>query len=471
MRIVQVPEDRHPEISPETTGYHYLYHFYQMLKERETSWRPGREINVLLYAGSLLRNTTFAVVDDHTLLIQITGLRRQSTGATAYELRGLLVIQSEAHPSVVTQFADLFDYIRKGHEGQITNVTLEDLERFRDQIPALESVIAGPLDGLLEDLWAAERFDDFNRVVRTIFDSHLPPLQQVLMDLMPKYQQRPQWPLVLNALRTADPELYEALSQRPVEIIPLRPRAYALVVGISVYQNLPRLALATKDATDLRHTLVSSGYEPQDVVLLLDNAASRSTISQALDRISRRARPEDLVFIFFSGHGAQRVGGLEPGEYLCPVETDLQNLRLTAISGEEFTKALNSIKAKRIMVCLDACHAGGAGQLKDGELGVQLDLPAQVYARWAGEGRVILASSGPDDLSWELPRMGNGMFTYYLLEGIREGVPLRDGAVWALDLAHYVSRKVVEHCPQRPYIQFKGNDFPTVWPDRTLQPS
>ncbi len=469
VRIVQVPVcgEEHPVISLETTGYHYLYHFYRMLKERKESKAPGREIKVLLYAGSLLRDTTFAVIDEHTLLLQITGLTWPSSGEPAYKLRGLLVIQSEARPNVVTQFADLFAYIRRGgREGKIENVTLADLDKFKDQIPPLEDEIVEPLDDLLEALWQAREFDSFIRVVQSVYGSDLHPLRQVLVNLLPKYQRHSQWSLVLNALGTVDRELREFLSPQPVEIAHRPPQVYALVIGVNTYQRLPRLALAAKDATDIRHELVASGYQPQNITLLLDNEATRANISNTLDQISRRARPEDLVFIFFSGHGAQRIGGFEPGEYLCPVEADWHNLRFTAISGEDFTKALNHIKARQMMICLDACHAGGIGQLKETDSEIRLALPADAYAHWSGEGRVILASSSPDEPSWELPPVGNGLLTHYLLKGIQKDVPLREKAVWALELANYVSQKVVEHGLQRPYLQLKGNDFPVMWPGR-----
>lgn len=463
VRIVQVPQERHPEISPETTGYHYLYHFYRMLKKREIHKMPGREINVLLYAGSLLRNTTFAVIDEHTLLIQITGLQRQQTGPVSYDLRGLLVIRSEARPSVVTQFADLFDYIRKGHEGQVANVSLAHLERFRDQIPPLDREIVNPLGELLDDLWSDEQFDHFVRAVRVVYQSNLSRLRQVLVDLMPQYQQRSQWPLILNVIGP-DLELREFLDQRPSEIIRRQPQAYALVVGINAYQNLRHLRRATKDATDIRHKLTSGGYKPENITLLLDDKATRSAISDTLDRLSRRARPEDLVFIFLSCHGAQRVGGFGPGVFLCPVEADLHNLQLTAISSESFTKALNSIKAK-MMICLDASHSGGMGRIRAGEYDVHLALPPETCDHWTEEGRLILASIGSQEPSWELSSMSNGLFAHCLLKGIQE-VPLQDEALWGLELAQYASRQVVKHNVQRPFIQFNGNNFPVLWPTR-----
>jgi uncharacterized caspase-like protein len=174
-----------------------------------------------------------------------------------------------------------------------------------------------------------------------------------------------------------------------------------------------------------------------------------------LDWLARHVSPEDTVVIFFSGHGAQRVGGFEPGEYLCPVETDWYNLRTTAISTDELAVALRALGAGRVAVFLDACHSGGVGGPKDATLQVRPGLSESAYSRLAeGRGRVIVASCRPDEVSWELPGMSNGLFTHYLLEGLRGAAADSNGAVRILDLFKYVSQQVPDHKDQHPL--FKG---------------
>jgi len=230
---------------------------------------------------------------------------------------------------------------------------------------------------------------------------------------------------------------------------------YALLVGITAYHNLRPLSKTTTDAHDLRDLLAQSGYLDSNLGLLLDKQATKAAISDRLDWLARSAGPEDTVLVFFSGHGAQRIGGFEPGEYLCPIEADWYDLRATAISDEELTTALRAIPAGRIAVFLDACHSGGVGEPKDAALQVKPGLSESAYARLAqGRGRAVIASCRPDEVSWELPDMRNGLFTHYLLEGLRGAAAKPDGSVGILDLFTYVSEQVPQHKLQHPL--FKG---------------
>ncbi|MBL7062645.1 MAG: caspase family protein [Anaerolineae bacterium] len=231
--------------------------------------------------------------------------------------------------------------------------------------------------------------------------------------------------------------------------------SYALLIGVAAYRHLRPLSKTITDARDLHDLLAQSGYPPANLSLLLDEQATKAAISDKLDHLARRAGPDDTVLIFFSGHGAQRIGGFEPGEYLCPVEADWHNLRATAISDEEFTTALRAIHAGRVAVFLDACHSGGVGEPKDAAIQVKAGLSEAAYARLAeGRGRVVVASCRPDEVSWELAGMRNGLFTHYLLEGLCGAVVGADGAVRIFDLFDYVSRQVPQHKPQHPL--FKG---------------
>lgn len=263
-----------------------------------------------------------------------------------------------------------------------------------------------------------------------------------------------------TAYQPDDCETEIAYRPRPGLPITLAPSAvpfthgYALLIGVGAYRHICPLAKAITDARDLHEMLLQSGYPAARVVLLSDDQATKTAISDRLDWLARRASPDETVVIFFSGHGAQRIGGFEPGEYLCPVEADWYNLRATAISDAELTIALRAIRAGRVAVFLDACHAGGVGEPKDGTLQVKAGLSEEAYARLAeGRGRVIVASCRPDEVSWELAGMRNGLFTHYLLEGLRGAAADADGAVRIFNLFDYVSKQVPQHKPQHPLFK------------------
>lgn len=240
-------------------------------------------------------------------------------------------------------------------------------------------------------------------------------------------------------------------------------KGHALLVGIADYSFIPRLSKSSIDAEDLQDTLEKCGYLQENIRLLKDQAATKSAISQALNWLSHNAGEDDTVVIFFSGHGLQCLGGFSPGEYLCPVEADINNLTNSCISSSEFTTALNSIKAGRLVVFLDACHSGGiegiknSSQVKSGFSKITYDHLAQA------KGRVIISSCKVDEVSWELDGMRNGLFTHYLLEGLRMGaVRVKDGAVTITRLFEYVSDKVPQHdirCSQHPFMRSATENF------------
>ena len=258
----------------------------------------------------------------------------------------------------------------------------------------------------------------------------------------------------LPSVPSAQPLAEPAFTPSPAGPTVSLPNAYALLIGIGDYRHMRPLAKTTIDARDLYELLPQVGYPAANLALLLDEQATKAAINDKLDWLARRAGPDDTVLIFFSGHGAQRIGGFEPGEYLCPVEADWYNLRATAISDAELTTALRAIPARRAVVLLDACHSGGVGGPKDAGLTVKAGLSETAYERLAaGEGRVVIASCKSDEVSWELPGMRNGLFTHYLLEGLRGAAAGDDGAVRVFNLFDHISRQVSQHKLQHPLFK------------------
>ncbi|MBU2666263.1 caspase family protein [Actinoplanes bogorensis] len=221
---------------------------------------------------------------------------------------------------------------------------------------------------------------------------------------------------------------------------------WALVVGIAGYQRLAPLPAAVRDdALAVRDVLVDDehcGYPPANVTLLLDREASRDAVLGALARIAAGAGTDASVVVYFSGHGGRDAGA----EYLILADTDPERLGPTAISGAEFSAALRAIPARRVLVVLDCCHAGGVGRLKSG-------LAEPLYERLT-TGRVILASSREDEFSYVLPGASHSLFTEHFLAGLRGGVPSDDGLVRVFDLFEYLQPRVTrDRRTQHPILK------------------
>jgi Caspase domain/TIR domain len=227
----------------------------------------------------------------------------------------------------------------------------------------------------------------------------------------------------------------------------------ALILGIANYKKInPLPETVLKDAQDIYNVLVSPqhcGYLPDNVQLLLDAQATQAAIRQALADIAQRSNQDSTVFIYISSHGGQVEFGPHAGEYLLPVDTDYTSevsIAQTAISGTQFTEALRTIPARKIVVVFDCCHAGGIGQPKESNVPtLKAGLPESYYdVLKQGRGRVILASSRSTEKSYVLPNAANSLFTQHLLDGLKGGAIGPGGIIRILDLFSYLQPKVTK---------------------------
>jgi hypothetical protein len=233
---------------------------------------------------------------------------------------------------------------------------------------------------------------------------------------------------------------------------------YALIIGIANYHSINKLpSTVLKDAQDIYDLLINPrhcGYAPNNVELLLDDQATQAAIRQALKRLSQCSHQDSTVLIYLSSHGGRIESGDLAGEYLLPVDTQStsdKQLVETAISGTEFTEALQAIPARKLVVIFDCCHAGGIGQPKDAMLfGFKTGLPDRYYEQLkAGQGRVILASSRSSEYSYILPDADNSLFTQHLLAGLHGGVASEDGLIRIFNLFEYIQPKVTHDQPKQ----------------------
>ena len=265
---------------------------------------------------------------------------------------------------------------------------------------------------------------------------------------------------ILNAKQHQQAIRGKAVNQVQNDAVLGLKNSYALLIGIADYLHINRLNKTTIDASDTYHTLAQKGYQNANMHLLKDKQANKVTITNEFNWLADSAEVDDTVFIFFSGHSMQKTGGLNAGEYLCPVEANLNDLENSCISSKEFAMVLRSIRANRVVVFLDISHSGGISETKAGNSHVLAGLSEAVFNLLAEqEGRVIIASCKPDEVSWELPDMRNSLFTHYLLEGLRGSAARIDGTVPIIRLFDYISDKVPQHRSQHPFIKSAAENF------------
>ena len=228
---------------------------------------------------------------------------------------------------------------------------------------------------------------------------------------------------------------------------------HALIVGVG--GDLPG---TVDDAEALANLLNAPGrcaYPPEQVTLLTEAAATRQAILDGLDMLAERTDRQSTVVVYFSGHGYRVSSAMGASYFLLPHNYDLSDLPGTCISGQTFTQKLRAIDVQKLLVLLDCCRAGGIGEPKSpGLTFVKSPLPSEVETILAeGEGRVIIASSREDEVSFA--GTPHSAFTVALLESLSgKGVDQKDGYVRVSDLALH-AREVV---PQRT----GGKQHPTI---------
>ena len=175
------------------------------------------------------------------------------------------------------------------------------------------------------------------------------------------------------------------------------------------------------------------------------------------------------MFIFFAGHGAPEVDQEQVerdgvAKYLVPVDADPDDLYATAFPMDELQTIFARIDAERVVVFLDACYSGAAGGRTFAAKQMAVDeFFLERLAR--AKGRAILAASRPSEVALEAAALGHGLFSYYLVEGLRGAAASnKDGVITLQELFDYVQQQVTRQArllggDQHPLL--KGELEPT----------
>jgi hypothetical protein len=241
-------------------------------------------------------------------------------------------------------------------------------------------------------------------------------------------------------------------------------RALLIGVGNYLHAQFPNLPATVRDAEAIGAILADParcGYSSDKVEVISGAKATVASIRDALYSLSKSTNPQSTVLIYFSGHGGRVLQNDRWHTYLCPREADPANLTHTAISGDEFSELLASIPARKMLVILDACHAGGSVELKtSAHIHWKAGLSEDYYEAMArGSGRVVLASSKEEQVSYVRGELS--LLTHYLVQALSGGAAVRgDGLIHILDVFHYVNEAVQQERPgQIPILKVKDLDL------------
>ncbi len=251
-----------------------------------------------------------------------------------------------------------------------------------------------------------------------------------------------------------------------VDCVERRRNLWAVVVGINSYPNIRPLKYAVADARAFYDLLVTGNQVPaENVFLLLNEQATLPALRSALGtKVKNSAGADDMVIIYFAGHGATERDMMSPDgdgleKYLLPYEADPNDLYASALPMREVAHIFHRIRSERLVFLADACYSGASGGRTVSVSGVRANLSDRFLERLAGgKGKVIITASSANEVSVEKDELGHGVFTYYLLQGL--GGPAdtdADGLVTVDEVYRYVSEKVPAATGQEQHPVKKGS--------------
>ena len=239
------------------------------------------------------------------------------------------------------------------------------------------------------------------------------------------------------------PVIKSDVDELPVVKVTPRKNAYAVVIGIETYrQKLPAAEFATHDAQIMAEYLVKVlGYPEENVVTLLNDHASNVDLAKYFEKwLPNNAESGSTVFIYYSGHGAPNP---QTGDaYLVPYDGDPSFLDQTGYSLKRMYAALGKLPAKEVLVAIDSCFSGAGGRSVLAQGARPLVMNLEKTSALPQNMTVLSAASG-GEISSTYREKGHGLFTYFMLKGIKnEDVIHSDGSLSLDDLAGYVKPQV-----------------------------
>lgn len=223
---------------------------------------------------------------------------------------------------------------------------------------------------------------------------------------------------------------------------PPNPYRFALIIGNEDYSSYQvglesesDVEFAKSDAEAFHDYAIRYLGVPEDQAILKTNARyiemrrELKKLSGVIEMTNGKAE----IFFYYCGHGFPHENTKEP--YIVPVDGSGTDLEFSAIKLKDVYAALTDFPSKRVTVFIDACFSGGgrnqglvqarAVKVKPKEVQMQSNL-------------VVFTASSEEQTAMSYKEKGHGLFTYYVLEKIKD----TKGSVTYGELSDYITEQV-----------------------------
>lgn len=266
---------------------------------------------------------------------------------------------------------------------------------------------------------------------------------------------------------------------------------YLITVGTSNYKDSRYdLQYAVKDAKDLV-TLMSKNekevYGKVHSKSLYDQDVTAANITSLYDFL-KQSKPDDVVLVFVAGHG---VLDENFDYYFGTYDMDFTNPSEKGLAYEKLEGILDGIRANKKILIMDTCHSGEIDkedvffaesseedENQDEDISFRAVGPKVEENSGAtpsrmsgilfndlrrGTGSTVISSAGGAEFAMESDEWKNGLFTYCMLKGLKNGAADLDknGEIMLLELQEYVVLQVslLSHGKQVPNTRIQNMEL------------
>ncbi|MBD2506640.1 substrate-binding domain-containing protein [Nostoc muscorum FACHB-395] len=220
----------------------------------------------------------------------------------------------------------------------------------------------------------------------------------------------------------------------------------ALLIGVSEYEpGLTPLPAATKDVEAMQRVLLHPEIGGFDEVKVLLNSQQHE-MAVAIEALFAGRQNNDLVLLFFSGHGIKDESGKLYFAARNTRKTDKGVLfKATTVPATFVHEVMSNSRSRREVVILDCCFSGAFAEGMSAKDNGFVDIKNQL----GEEGRAVLTSSTSTQFAFEQQGADISTYTRYIVEGLETGAADRDQDGWiSVDELHdYAAKKVQESTP------------------------
>lgn len=212
---------------------------------------------------------------------------------------------------------------------------------------------------------------------------------------------------------------------------------FAVIIANEHYQDVAEVPYASNDGEIFAEYCKKSLGLPATNVHLVKNATLNNMKREInwLKQVSEAYKESAKIIVYYAGHGIPDEATKDA--YLLPVDgfgTDIT----TGYSLQALYASLGKLKAKSIMVFLDACFSGS---MRDGNMMASARGVAIKVKDSTPQGNMVVFSAATgEETAYPYKEKRHGLFTYYLLKKLQ----LSKGNISLGELQGYVADEVAK---------------------------